>query len=121
MILISLIDFKHALNSKYDVKVSLSCPKTVQHDHYVPKWYPDPPMPYIDSIDEEGLVLIKFNSTMVPQYAISQDKFENETTRRHLEQEFVLGTAANLTDDDYKLIHQSIVRINDTDLQSLEV
>ena len=78
-------------------------------------------MPYIDSIDEEGLVSIKFNSTMVPQYAISPGKFDNETTRRNLEQEFVSGTAANLTEDDYKLMHQSIIRINGTVFQSMEV
>ena len=54
--MIDLIDIGHSLRRQYEVTVNLSCPKEDdQADSYVPKWYTNAPMPYIDSIDESGL------------------------------------------------------------------
>ena len=54
--MIDLIDIEHSLRRQYEVTVNLSCPKEDdQTDSYVPKWYTNAPMPYIDSIDESGL------------------------------------------------------------------
>ena len=72
----------------------------------------DGPIAYIDHIDVIGKVHIKFNSTMVPKYAISKDDlYQNKS--RILEVESYLGEASR-NFKNFSLIHNETVRINGT-------
>ena len=64
------------LSTQYGMTIIYSCEiadsSTSYHEPYVYRWDSNPPVPLIDSIDQLGLVRIKFNTTMAKDAATDQ-------------------------------------------------
>ena len=87
-------------------------------ENYQYVWDPSPPAPYIEYIDQMGLVTIKFNSTMVPEIATNHT--DKSITRRLLYQDVKRGTRTS-DSQNFTLINNGTIYVEDTYFPSLDI
>ena len=78
-------------------------------------------MPYIDSIDKNGLVLVKFNATMDIEAALNETELALSQVKRLLQTDSSTQGLRIPDPKNFTLINNGTIHINGTDYPSLDV
>lgn len=126
-VLITISDDQN-LSSHYEMTVTLMCeldPVVLVPQSLIFKTQQvDPPVPRIQSIDQTGLVTIKFNSTMVPEVARNDDQLASSSPSRILDASTSSTATVGLRvaeSGNFTSINNGTVYFEDNEWPSLEV